>query len=130
MSRRTRFSRACEGCGAAMHGVGHNRRYCTERCRRDSMRPGRAIPAETRRAVARRAGVESGRGPAACEYCGAPGEVQWSGSHVWFRGLDLDHVIPHSRGGDGRPENVVLACTTCNRGKRDRTVAEWQGEAA
>lgn len=48
----------------------------------------------------------------ACQYCGAaPGADQ----------LTLDHVVPVSRGGASRWENVVTACAGCNRRKADRT---------
>ncbi len=37
-----------------------------------------------------------------CQYCGAPGE------------LTFDHVIPRSKGGMTRWDNVVTACAPCN----------------
>lgn len=43
-----------------------------------------------------------------CQYCGAPAE-------------DVDHVVPRSRGGEHRWENVVAACRRCNATKQDRT---------
>lgn len=50
----------------------------------------------------------------ACVYCGATGE------------LTLDHVIPQSRGGSDTPENLVLACKSCNCSKGARTPNEWR----
>jgi 5-methylcytosine-specific restriction endonuclease McrA len=41
----------------------------------------------------------------ACVYCGSADR------------LELDHVVPMSRGGTNRPENVVIACCPCNRRK-------------
>jgi len=43
-----------------------------------------------------------------CVYCGAmpPDEV-----------LEVDHIIPVSKGGDNKLENLVCSCFTCNRGK-------------
>lgn len=50
-----------------------------------------------------------------CQYCGRrPGTAE----------LSIDHVFPRSRGGKSSWENCVLACTECNRGKRDRTPEE------
>jgi 5-methylcytosine-specific restriction endonuclease McrA len=50
-----------------------------------------------------------------CQYCGGqPGK----GS------LTLDHVVPRSRGGETRWENVVAACGPCNRRKGDRLPEE------
>ena|SRR5436190_11034799 len=44
-----------------------------------------------------------------CRYCGrkAPDVV-----------LEIDHVVPKSRGGPDRLANLVTACFDCNRGKR------------
>lgn len=50
-----------------------------------------------------------------CQYCNAqPGKAQ----------LTIDHVLPRSRGGEARWENVVTACAACNRRKGDRTPEE------
>ncbi len=37
----------------------------------------------------------------------------------------IDHVIPLSRGGTGRKENMVLSCTRCNGYKGDLLLEEW-----
>ncbi len=39
--------------------------------------------------------------------------------------LNIDHVLPQSRGGTDRVSNLALACRTCNEAKNDRTPAEW-----
>jgi len=50
-----------------------------------------------------------------CQYCGgSPGTES----------LSIDHVLPRSRGGKTTWTNCVLACTTCNRKKADRTPKE------
>jgi len=38
--------------------------------------------------------------------------------------LTIDHVLPKSRGGTSRWENVALSCLPCNSRKDDRTPAE------
>ncbi|NOY94390.1 MAG: HNH endonuclease [Deltaproteobacteria bacterium] len=43
-----------------------------------------------------------------CAYCG---------SQPAHRELTLDHVVPRSRGGETRWENVVTACRPCNNDK-------------
>lgn len=44
-----------------------------------------------------------------CQYCGAQApDVR----------LEVDHVIPRSKGGADEPLNLVTACAPCNRGKR------------
>ena len=52
-----------------------------------------------------------------CWYCGTP---------LRRSTATLDHVLPRSRGGDGTPENVVLACRGCNNRKDDMTVDEFR----
>lgn len=50
-----------------------------------------------------------------CQYCGAKApEVI----------LEIDHVVPVSKGGDNAIENLVAACKECNRGKRDKKLSE------
>lgn len=50
-----------------------------------------------------------------CQYCGAqPGRVN----------LTIDHVLPRSRKGGTRWDNVVTACGPCNRRKGNRTPDE------
>jgi 5-methylcytosine-specific restriction endonuclease McrA len=49
-----------------------------------------------------------------CHYCGTT------------RGpFHRDHVFPRSRGGSDEPENIVIACQSCNSAKGDRTPEEW-----
>jgi len=44
----------------------------------------------------------------------------------FFDKLDIDHIIPLSRGGHHDPENVCLACKTCNRSKSNKFLhSEW-----
>jgi 5-methylcytosine-specific restriction endonuclease McrA len=88
----------------------------------------RSIPQATRRAVALSAGCEPGEhSTAQCHYCRAPGSISWfrrsdgaPGGWVHFAGLELDHVIPESAGGAATPDNIVLACRSCNRRKGAR----------
>ena len=47
-----------------------------------------------------------------CQYCG---------SRLLRRELNLDHVIPRSRGGASTWDNVVCSCHRCNRVKGGRT---------
>jgi 5-methylcytosine-specific restriction endonuclease McrA len=34
--------------------------------------------------------------------------------------FEIDHWIPLSKGGSNYPENLVLACPSCNAAKRDK----------
>jgi hypothetical protein len=50
-----------------------------------------------------------------CQYCGKKFETQQ---------LNIDHVIPKSKGGQSTWTNIVLSCVKCNDKKRDRTPDE------
>jgi hypothetical protein len=50
-----------------------------------------------------------------CQYCSCKVD-----SHI----ATIDHVLPRSRGGKHRWENVVTCCLKCNRKKGDRTPSE------
>ena len=39
--------------------------------------------------------------------------------------LEVEHVIPKSRGGSNKVSNLVIACNTCNNTKGSRTAAEF-----
>ena len=51
--------------------------------------------------------------PKACIYCGRK------------RNLSYDHLFPKNRGGPDIPDNVVLACKSCNSSKGDKCFYEW-----
>jgi len=78
-----------------------------EHIRLTAMNPERLwkVPPVNRREVLRRDGYS-------CQYCGST------------RSLTIDHVIPRSRGGQHRWDNVVAACERCNTRKGDRTPEE------
>jgi 5-methylcytosine-specific restriction endonuclease McrA len=82
----------------------------------------RAIPLGERRRLAVRYGAAYGSVTAVrCHYCGAPGVISWTLARYWPNfSLDIDHVIPELHGGPSVAENLVLACTKCNRGKGAR----------
>lgn len=55
-----------------------------------------------------------------CLYCGQIGGK-----------LEIDHVLPISRGGTNDVDNLVTACQHCNRQKHDKTAeeyADWKDE--
>lgn len=62
-----------------------------------------AVSRELRREVGARAGTR-------CEYCLLPAHIQ-SGS------FPVDHILPHSRGGETELGNLALACPQCNEQK-------------
>ena len=50
-----------------------------------------------------------------CAYCGVRGGR-----------LEVDHILPISRGGEHDDENLTASCMTCNRQKSNKTVEEWR----
>lgn len=48
-----------------------------------------------------------------CSYCGVPGRMQ------------IDHVVPISRGGTNTIDNITPACAKCNREKGYKLLEEW-----
>lgn len=49
-----------------------------------------------------------------CVYCGATGVP-----------LEVEHLVPRSRGGSDRVSNLAIACTPCNQDKGNKTAAEY-----
>jgi hypothetical protein len=47
-----------------------------------------------------------------CEYCHAP-EI------VFNFPFEVEHIVPQARGGSDEPENLALACRSCNLFKSD-----------
>jgi 5-methylcytosine-specific restriction endonuclease McrA len=57
-------------------------------------------------------GVTYARDGRSCRYCGSD------------QRLSIDHLIPRSRGGSDRADNLVVACMPCNIRKKNRTPEE------
>ncbi|MDT2805260.1 HNH endonuclease [Vagococcus lutrae] len=48
-----------------------------------------------------------------CQYCGIfAGEME----------MELDHIVPISKGGTNEKDNLLTACVICNNGKSDRVL--------
>lgn len=50
----------------------------------------------------------------ACTYCGS------------IEKIEIDHIVPLSRGGTHEPENLAPACRACNRSKGAKLLSEWE----
>jgi len=80
-----------------------------------------------------------------CRFCGIPLVGRWvraaitaayphtapwgnsnAGQHAALQcmWLQFDHLVPWSRGGDNRPDNIVVTCAPCNYGRQSRLLAE------
>jgi 5-methylcytosine-specific restriction endonuclease McrA len=93
---------------------------------RDSNPEKRIVSNARRRALVNGAG---GRGVSAIEWetC----KLIWGGcAYCPSMGpLDMDHVVPLSRGGDHDITNVVPACDRCNSSKNKKLLSEWRRPA-
>lgn len=49
-----------------------------------------------------------------CAYCQKP-----------LVAYHIDHIVPLSRGGTNWPDNLALACQSCNCSKKDKLLSEW-----
>ena len=47
-------------------------------------------------------------------------------THFPFRVMDVDHMLPRSKGGTDHTDNLQLLCSGCNRSKGGKTIAEWR----
>ena len=51
-------------------------------------------------------------------------------THFPFRVMEVDHILPRTRGGTDHPDNLQLLCSGCNRSKGGKTMAEWKAAQA
>jgi 5-methylcytosine-specific restriction endonuclease McrA len=58
--------------------------------------------------------VEKLRNGTVCPYCSKP-----------IVKVELDHIIPLSKGGKHSVDNLISCCFTCNRQKRNMPLADW-----
>jgi CRISPR-associated endonuclease Csn1 len=65
-----------------------------------------------------------------CAYCGDPKDTITEDIAVKGDGIEVDHIIPESRGGNSYLSNLVLCHTRCNRGKGNKTPIEWMSDEA
>lgn len=54
-----------------------------------------------------------------CAYCGI--SIYWSIP----RDIHVDHIKPISKGGSNNPDNLTLACHSCNESKADNELSDW-----
>jgi len=47
-------------------------------------------------------------------------------THFPFRVMEVDHILPRSRGGTDHADDLQLLCSGCNRSKGGKTMAEWR----
>lgn len=106
----------CDGCSAAKRAATHDHylrnqlKFLEKATHRDAMKD-RDRRVVTSRDLYRLIARFRGR----CAYCDTLPQY-----------LEIDHVIPLSRGGRHAIGNLLPACRTCNRRKNARFVSEWR----
>jgi 5-methylcytosine-specific restriction endonuclease McrA len=58
------------------------------------------------------------------------GACVWCGREPWRGDVTVEHLLPRSRGGRGIPENLAVACRSCNRRRRSKGVVAYVRERA
>lgn len=68
-----------------------------------------------------------------CYYCGdvlGEKEMRLENEYtIWFekqRLWQVDHIVPHSKGGSNKDENLVPACLVCNGKKADKSIEKFR----
>lgn len=60
----------------------------------------------------------------------AMGRCEACGVSALIRALEVDHIVPRSRGGSNEPENLQALCSTCNLQKLDREATDFHAAHA
>lgn len=79
---------------------------------------------QRRRALKRNADGTHTRADVQAQYDRQHGECYYCHKRVGDT-YHADHVVPLSRGGSDWPDNIVIACPTCNQRKREKLPHEW-----
>lgn len=91
----------------------------------------RSVPLPIRRQLAIRYGYKEGQeNKVKCHFCTNTGTIHWMKlyngklcSWVTFGGLEIDHLIPESKGGTENIDNLVLSCQSCNHKRNNKEVS-------
>jgi hypothetical protein len=49
----------------------------------------------------------------------------WCGRAPWRTDLTAEHIVPRARGGRSSPENLTVACRSCNKRRGTRPVVSY-----
>lgn len=58
------------------------------------------------------------------------GRCAYCGEAITFGAMQVDHVVPLRKGGEGTPENMLPACRSCNHYKSTLTVEQFRAAVA
>ena len=94
----------CARCNSSLENKRPQAIYCSKTCK--SMDHTQKHRGNTRFATTARRFHIYERDNKTCYLCGV---------YLDFEKVELDHLVPISRGGDSSPENLAVSCRTCNR---------------
>ena len=100
---------SCKRCGISLVGKRKNAIYCTKLCKSLDFNFHYRTKSRFAGKVRRMDIIERDRWR--CYMCNALLE---------FSQIELDHLIPHSRGGSSESSNLAVSCMQCNRSKGSR----------
>jgi 5-methylcytosine-specific restriction endonuclease McrA len=142
--KHTRYEKECILCGAPFVAKRVDHVRCSDRCNQlasySANRSDRIASANAWQRVnivqrrtnlarykARRRGWEAeGPGVLACEWLDILDQYGWQCAYCFCDGaMQMDHVIPLSRGGEHSSHNIVPACASCNGSKGAKLLSEW-----
>lgn len=98
--------RVCIHCNARFVPMFFNQNYCSKPCSIKNRKNRRHTYLKHRMQVFDRDGFR-------CRYCGIS---VIDNKDVL---LEIDHIIPKSKGGTNNIDNLITSCSNCNRGKGD-----------
>jgi 5-methylcytosine-specific restriction endonuclease McrA len=58
------------------------------------------------------------------------GRCEWCGVSIVLQSFEIDHITSLSQGGDHQPDNLAIACPSCNRAKASKHPARYAQEIA
>ncbi len=109
--------KVCEVCGKEYHPAKSYQKRCSQECTRKHGK-------ERQRKKTERDIIDGTCGRSlkirfmvlhrdsfTCQYCG---RTPKDGTK-----LEVDHIVPKSKGGDNKMDNLITACFECNQGKKD-----------
>lgn len=100
----------CLRCGASLYGKNTKAVYCSKTCKSmDHTFKHRGAGPKQLRTARRRLIIE--RDKQICYLCN---------QFVEYKKIDIDHLIPRTRGGSSDACNLSVTCQTCNRGRGNR----------
>lgn len=105
-------SRKCARCGASLAHKNNRAMYCSKTCK--SMDHNFKHRGGSRLTTARRRVIIE-RDLATCYLCKTV---------LAYKDIELDHLVPQSRGGDSGPSNLSVTCLKCNRSRGNRIEVE------